>query len=264
MAQFLRDVHISNVKITEDVIIQIAEVFANRAQLLIENATQQSNDDLKPYLTFIIRFDGKGYRLFSIDELLRHFRRANNVERIIITIETPVSLRSNRAVGEHLEARFDKLEEKNCYISVTSDDSDWVDSSYSAVQEILSKHKTKNGWARSGWSTLTIQLLGVVFGFALSLWAASEISPSLSIENSFVITFFFALLIFSNAWSYINNIVLARVHRIFPNIQFYRPDKDRINWLLQGLIIGIATAFMLYVFGALFTFIAGFISELPK
>ncbi len=265
MAQFLRDVYVSNIKITEDVIIQLAEVFANRAQPLIDNSIQQKNDDLNPYLTFIIRFDGKGYRLFSVEELLRHFKRAKSVERLIITIETPVSLRSNRAVGEHLEARFDKLDEKNCSISVTSDDSDWVDSSYSAVQETISKYKTKNGWARSGWSTLTIQLLGVVLGFALSLWAASEISPSLpSIENSFIIVFIFALLMFSNAWGYINNIVLFKVHNIFPNILFYRPDKDRINWLIQGLIIGVTTAFMLSVFGGLFAFIAKIVNEIPK
>lgn len=264
MAQFLRDTHLKNVKVTEDTLVQLTEVFANRGQPLIDAATQQQNDDKKPFLTFIIRFDGKGYRLFSLEELIRHFRRANEVERIVITIETPESLRSNRLVGEHLDVRFDKIEENNCFISVTADDSDWVDASYSAVSEIINKHKTKNGWARSGWSTLTIQLLGVVGGFALSLWAASRISPSLSIENAFVITFFFALLIFSNAWSYINTIVLSRVHRTFPNIQFYRPDKDRINWLLQALIGGIATAFMLYIFSLLFTFIGEFLSEIPK
>ena len=264
MAQFLRDVHLSNVKVTEDVIVQLTEVVANRAQSLLDSSTAQENEDNKSFLTFIIRFDGKGYRLFSLDELRRHFKRANDVERLIITIETPVSLRTNRLVGEHLEVRLDTLDEKNCYLSVTSDDSDWVDASYSSVQELLNKHKTRNGIARSGWSTLTIQLLGVIAGFALSLWAASQISPTLSIENSFVITFFFALLIFSNAWSYINSYVLARVHRIFPNIQFYRPDKDRINWLMQALIGGVATAFMLYVFSLLFSFIGGFISEIPK
>ena len=262
MAQFLRDAHITNTKVTEDTLHQLTEVFANRAQPLMEAAGQ--DDDKKPFLTFIIRFDEKGYRLFSLDELVRYFNRANEVERIIITIETPISLRSNRLVGEHLEIRLDGQEEKNCYISVTSDDSDWVDASYSAVMDIINKHKTRNGIARSGWSTLTIQLFGVIAGFGLSLWAASRISPSLSIDNAFVITFFFALLIFSNTWGYINNIVLARVHKIFPNIQFYRPDKDRVNWLMQALIGGAATALMLYVFGLIFSYIGEFISAIPK
>jgi len=172
MAQFLRDIHLGNIKVTEDVLSQLTEVFANRAQPLFDSANQQQKEEKKPFLTFIIRFDGKGYRLFSLEELLRHFKRATVVERIIITIETSESLRSNRLVGEHLEIRFDKLDDKLCYLSVTSDDSDWVDASYSAVLDIVNKHKTKNGWARSGWSTLTIQLLGVIAGFALSLWAA--------------------------------------------------------------------------------------------
>ncbi|MCH8040154.1 MAG: hypothetical protein IH977_07395 [Nitrospinae bacterium] len=264
MAQFLRDVHISNIKIKEDVIIQLAEVFANRANALISSAQKQGNDDNKLFLTFIIRFDGKGYRVFALADLLRYFQRAKVIERIIFSIETAVSLRSNREVGEHLSLWLDKIDPQKCYLSVTSDDSDWVDSSYSAVQEILTKCKTKNGWARSGWSTLTIQLLGVAVGFGLSIWAATLISPNLSIENAFVITFFFALLIFSNAWGYINNIVLAYVHSVFPNIQFYRPDKDRVNWVMQGIIGGLATALMLYLLNLLFSYIGKFLSEIPK
>lgn len=264
MAQYLRDIHISNTKITEDVLVQLTEILAIRMQPLNDIAAQQQNDNKKPFLAFVIRFDGKGYRLFNLDELLRHFRRATEVQRILITIETPESLKSNRLVGEHIDIMLDKLDEKNCYLSVTSDDSDWVEASYSAFVEVINKHKTRYGLARSGWSTLLIQLLGVITGFTLSLWAALRISPKLAIENAFVITFFFALLIFSNAWVYINNIVLNRVHKIFPNIQFYRPDKDRINWILQGLLISVAGALMLYVFSLVFTFIGEFLSEIPK
>lgn len=145
MAQFLRDVHLSNIKVTEDLLNQLTEVFANRAQLLNNSATAQGNERKKPFLTFIIRFDSKGYRLFTHNELLLHIRRADEVERVIVTIETPESLASNRHVGEYLEVKFDKHEEKNCSLSVTSDHSDWVDASYSAVMEVINKHKTKTG-----------------------------------------------------------------------------------------------------------------------
>ena len=186
------------------------------------------------------------------------------MERVIITIETPESLTSNRHVGEHLEVKFDSLEDKNCFLSVTSDHSDWVDASFSAVMEVINKNKTKTGWVRSCWSTLTIQLLGVIGSFALSLWAAEAISPKLSIQNAFVITFFFALLLFSNAWGYLNTIILNNVSRTFPNIEFYRPDKDRLNWLMQALIAGIVTAFMLYIFTRLFSYIGDFLVQIPK
>lgn len=264
MARFLRDVRISNVSINEDAVVQLAEVFAARAHPLQEAAEAAGNEDGKPFLTFILRFDDKGYRLFSIDELLHHFRRAKDVERIIITIETVESLRTNRVVGDHLEVRLDKNDINNNLLSVTSDDSDWVDSSYSAVQDILAKCKTRHGWARSAWSTLGVQLLGVIVGFGLSLWAASRIAEKLVIDNAFIITFLFALLIFSNAWGYINNAVLRYVHQVFPNIQFYRPDKDRANWLMQALIGGVAATLAAYLLGGLFSYIGEFLSGLSR
>jgi len=264
MARFLRDVRISNISINEDAIAQLAEVFTARALPLQQAAEAAGDEDGRPFLTFILRFDDKGYRLFTLDELIHHFRRAKEVERIIFTIETAVSLRTNRVVGDHLELRLDKNDENNNLLSVTSDDSDWVDSSYSSVQEILSKYKTRYGWARSAWSALAIQLLGVAGGFGLSLWAASSISGKLSIENAFIITFLFALLIFSNAWGYINNAVLRYVHHVFPNVQFYRPDKDKANWLMQAIIGGIAAALAVYLLGGLFSYIGDFLGGLSK
>lgn len=264
MARFLRDVRISNVSINEDSIVQLSEVFAARARPLQEAAEAKGNEDGKTFLTFILRFDDKGYRIFSIDELLHHFRRAKDVERLIITIETVASLKTNRVTGDHLELKLDKKDENNNLLSVTSDDSDWVDSSYSAVHEILAKCKTRHGWARSAWSALGIQILGVMGGFGLSLWAASRISQKLTIENAFIITFLFALLVFSNVWGYVNNIVLRYVHKVFPNIQFYRPDKDRVNWFMQAVIGGVAATLAAYLFGGLFSYIGDFLGALSK
>ena len=153
-------------------------------------------------------------------------------------------------IGDHLELRLDKKDENNNLLSVTSDDSDWVDSSFSAVQEILSKCKTRNGWVRSAWSALGIQILGVIGGFGFSLWAASRISQKLTIENAFVITFLFSLLIFSNVWGYINSIVVRYVHRVFSNVQFYLPDKDRIKIkiLINSFFSGISAPFQVKTF----------------
>lgn len=262
MAKFLRDIRLSNIKINEELLIQLSEVFSARASLLKSNEGIQENEENKIFLTFILRFDDKGYRFFTAPELIQYFRRAKEIERLIITVETGISLRSNRAVGDHLELRLDKIDNNNNLLSVTSDDSDWVDSSFSAVQEVLTKCKTRNGWARSAWSALGIQILGVVGGFGLSLWAASKISQKLTIENAFIITFLFAFLIFSNVWGYINNLILKYFYKIFPSIQFYRPDKDKINWLMQAIIGGIAAAFAFYLLGQLFAYIGDFLATL--
>ncbi|OGP83931.1 MAG: hypothetical protein A2Z08_07670, partial [Deltaproteobacteria bacterium RBG_16_54_11] len=182
MAQFLRDERIANLTIDREAVAQFAAVFEKRWKAL--NVEQGDNK----IMFYVIRFDNKGYRVFSTNELFQYFDQAKEVERIIFTIETETSIRSNRNIGAYLELRFDGRDPNFCYISVTSDDSDWVDASFSAVHEVVSKFKNKNSWARSPWMPLLIQLGGVFLGFVISLWAAVIISPKLNLENAFVIT----------------------------------------------------------------------------
>ena len=51
MAQFLRDVHLSNIKVTEDILIQLTEAFANRAKLLNDSDAAQGNKNKQPFMT---------------------------------------------------------------------------------------------------------------------------------------------------------------------------------------------------------------------
>jgi hypothetical protein len=95
--------------------------------------------------------------------------------------------------------------------------------------------------------------VGVTLGFVLSLWAATKLAPKLSIENAFVFTFFFILLIFSNTWTYVNQLILRVVNLAFPNVKFLRRDKERLHWLLQAVIGGIAGAAVLFFLNQVFT-----------
>ena len=260
MAQFLRDERIANLTIDRGALVQLASVFENRRQALNIEPSQSDNK----FLFYVIRFDNKGYRVFSIDELLQYYDQAKEVERIIFTVETGTSVSSNRNVGTHLELRFDGRDPNLCYISVTSGDSDWVDASFSAVHETLSKFKNKNSWARSAWMQLFIQLGGVFLGFVLSLWAAAVISPKLNLQNAFVITFLFALLIFSNTWTYFGTLILKTVNKYFPNLKFFRPAKDRIHWLMQAVIGGITAAIVIYLLSLGFSFIGNFLGKITS
>ncbi|MEK6771308.1 MAG: membrane domain protein, partial [Pseudomonadota bacterium] len=172
MAHYLRDERVTNLSINADNLAQLSAVFADRADAL--NAKVPENDDSgkKAFLTYIIRFDNKGYRVFSLEDLLRYFRLAKEVERVLFTVETGESLRSNRLIGTYLELRVDEKDPNACFLAVTSDDKDWVDASFSAVQDVLIKCKNRNGWARSAWTHFGVQIVGVTFGFILSLWAA--------------------------------------------------------------------------------------------
>jgi len=249
MAHFLRDQQISNVSLTEDNLVQIGSAFEVRAVMLSANIPDNDGGDKQAFLTFIIRFDNKGYRVFSIEDLLMYFRQAKSVERVLFTVETGESLRSNRQIGTFMELRLDEKDPNTSTLAVTSDDKDWVDASFAAIQDVMVKCQIRNGWVRTAWTMFIVQLVGVTLGFILSLWAAAKIAPMLAIENSLIFSFLFVLLVFSNTWTYLNQLILGAMNSAFPNIKFVRRDKDRLHWLLQAIVGGVVGAIVLYVLG---------------
>jgi hypothetical protein len=206
------------------------------------------------FLSYIIRFDNKGYRVFDLDSLLNYFRQAHYVERIAFTLESVASIRTNRNIGSVMELQLDQRDPNRCLLMVTSDDKDWVDSSFSAVNDVISKCKNINGFARSPWTHLVIQLVGVLLGFVASLWVGTQIAPNLKIENAFLISFLLALLIFSNLWAYVNLRLQSLVNSTFPNLKLYRPKPDRMHWLMQAIIGGVVVAFTIYLLNLLFSY----------
>ncbi|MDP1644506.1 MAG: hypothetical protein Q8K35_06660 [Thiobacillus sp.] len=262
MAHFLRDQLISNVLITEESLTQLSAIFEDREKMLNGIAAATKSEDDEATLVFIIRFDNKGYRVFSIDDLLRYFQQAKSVERVLITLETTRSLRNNRQAGTFMELRLDEMEPHTSFLNVTSDDKDWVEASFSAVQEALDKYRHRTGWVRTAWTTFSVQLVGVTLGFLLSLWAAAKLSPKLIIESPFVISFIFVFLLFSNTWSYLNQIILRVLNIAFPNIKFIRRDKERLHWLIQAVVGGAVGAAVLYFLSQAGTFFLDLLSSL--
>ncbi len=262
MAHFLRDQHVTNLSVDEDSLRQINAVFESRERAINADVPEDDNTGKRAFLAYIIRFDNKGYRVFSVEDLLRYFHQAKEVERVIFTVETGESLRSGRQLGTFLELRLDERDPNGCSLTVTSNNGDWVDSSFSAVQDVLVKCENKNGWVRTAWTQLAVQIIGVTLGFVLSLWAAVKISPKLAIQNSFVISFLFVLLIFSNTWTHLNQKVISFIYAHFPNLKFYRPRRDRMHWLMRAIIGGIALAVMLYILSWAFSYVGDILGSL--
>lgn len=246
MGNHLRDEYVKNVLIDEDTIKKINDEFKKF------ESNSASTSTKRPVLFYIIRFDNKGYRVFSIDELLQYFRQAKTVERIIFKLETQENISTNGAAGTTAELALDQKDTNLCMLKITSDDNDLVNSSFLKIQEILDGAKNKNGWVRTAWTQLAIQILGIIFAFILSLWGASKISSKLIIENSFAICFLFIFLVFSNMWSYLNNRIFALLNSIFPNIKFHRSHKDTTHWFTQAIAGGIALALTLWVLNLVF------------
>ena len=262
MAHFLRDQLISNVSITEESLSQLSAIFEEKEKILNEISADLKTEDNEAVLTYIIRFDNKGYRVFSIDDLLRYFKQAKSVERVLITLETTKSLRNNRQSGTFMEVRLDEKEPHASFLNVTSDDKDWVEASFCSIQEALDKYRHRTGWVRTAWTAFAVQIVGVSLGFILSLWAASKFSPRLAIESPFVISFIYVFLLFSNTWNYLNQIILRILNIAFPNIKFLRRGKEHWHWLIQTVVGGAVGAAVLYFLSQAGTFLLAILSAL--
>jgi hypothetical protein len=248
MERFLRDENINNLTINEDSLIRISDDLLLKADSINKTLPENgAGNDKQQIVTFIIRLDNKGYRFYHIDDVLRHYRTAKKVERIVITMESIEAIKTNRIGGTHIEVRFDINDKNNCLISVSSDNSDFVESSYSTVSEVIESLKNKNGLIRNGWTPFIVQITGVILGFIFSLWAAMKIAPQLKIESPFFVSVLFTFLVFSNVWTYLNQQILNLLSYCFPNILFSRKGKDNLHWLMQTIIGGIVLAITLYL-----------------
>ncbi|MBS0498390.1 MAG: hypothetical protein JSR51_12190 [Proteobacteria bacterium] len=262
MAIYLRDQQISNIAIDEDAIREIVSIFTERYVELHAEVGPTPSPANQPLFHYIIRFDNKGYKVFSSDELLRYFHQANEVGRLIFTVESRQAFTTNRQFGSFVELRLDAKEPAACTLVSTSDTKDWAEASFSAVHEVISKYKTKNGFVRSPWTNLIIQLFGVVIMFLISLWAAFSLAPQIKVENPFVISFLFILLILSNIWTYLNPALLWALSRLFPNVDFVRSEKARLHWLIQTIVGSAVFALVVYILGSVSAFLLRIVGEL--
>jgi len=253
MGSFLRDEYVRNVTINEDALRVLSDYFLERAAQV--NAGPNQQKDKTVFVSYVIRFDNKGYRFTNYDDVEKFYLQATEVERVILTLESPESLRSNRMFGTYMELRLDSRDMNNCVLVTSSDDQNWVDSAFCGVRELIEKQTNRNKYVRNAWTHFLVQIAGVTLGFILSLWAALKVAPYLTIENAFVVSFLFTFLVFSNIWTYINQQILLVLNHYFPNLRFTRKGKDRLHWLLQALVAGIVVAFTLFALNLLFSFV---------
>ncbi len=234
MAQFLRDQQLTNITIAEADLDRLNDLFL--ARVTVHNQGIPAGNPALAIPFYVIRFDNKGYRFIDFADVRRCFREARAIERVVFTIDSTENRRSQSLTGIQFELRLDAKDLKGNYLVVTADSKDWVDATFSAFSEILSGQRSMSRYVRTQWTGLLVQILGVATGFVFSLWAAFKIAPKLSFEQSFVVTFFFALLIYSNVWGYINAQIWRLIDFAFPNVRFQRDDKDFWYRAVQTLV----------------------------
>lgn len=257
MSHFLRDQLLNNLTIHKDSLKHINSIFEARGQTAKTNINElDEHKNRKAFLTYIIRFENKGYRVFSLDELFSLFNNAKNVERVIYTLEDTESLQTNRSAGTFLELRLDAQDQNMCLLHATSDDRDWVESSISSVHEALEKYKNKNGLFRTNWTQFAVQIFGVLIGFIFSIWGALKIAPKVLIDNAFLIMFILLFLVFSNIWTFVYQKILSYINLIFPNIKFVRQNKYALHWMQQAVTGTLLVSIMVFLLNKGFVFFA--------
>ncbi len=87
MARFLRDERPTNHTIDEEALIQIDAAFRSRIASMPEVAS--NNDDSYAVLFYIIRFDNKGYKVFSLQK--------SSALRSILSLRTALRPTSRKA-----------------------------------------------------------------------------------------------------------------------------------------------------------------------
>lgn len=261
MGTFLRDQHIKNVSVNEELLQQINRFLCERessTNALLEEKGAAQDDFL--LLNYIVRFDSRGYKLTDFSDVKKYYSQASNVERIIYTLDSNRAISSNKQQGTSIELRFDSNDPNNTYIQISSDDGDLVDSVFCGLLEILKKYQNHNGKIRNAWTQVLIQTLGVGLGFVASLIIALKVYPFVKIESAFVITFLFTFLVFSNTWGYINQQLLNLVNRLFPNIRFIRAGRYRWTWVWQSLVGGLIVAFALLIINGILDWVIKILS----
>lgn len=259
MGQYLRDKEISHIAIDNAALSRLVDVIAAQGLSMPEYNPPQvaggvnSNPAVK--LSYLIRFDEKGYRVSSKTQLLRLFDDAAEVERVILELLSDDAATTNRITGSYMDLRLDTNETAVGFLTVSSDDEGWMRACFAAVEDVLSRCDSRTSyWARHPIVDLALQLTAVFVGFIASLWGASKISPYLTIENAFLISFLLVLLVFSNLWVPIANKARQLLRSTFPKVRFDRPAKDKLAWFYRSVVTGLVLASALYILGLLFTY----------
>lgn len=239
MAQFLRDQQIRNFSIT---IARIEELFSLFERFGSVLRTQGAED---VFVSCVIRFDEKGHRVFSFDDLKRIYQQAEYVERLVFSVETGESLRSNRHAGAFMDLRLDRTE-TNGFLTVSADDPRWVDAGFSAVTEALAKSRAWYRFVRHPLIELVIQVTGVALVFLFSLAAAKMLASHVTVDNPFLIAFMFVFLLSANVWGYLQRQIHGAIGRMFPNVQFVKEGREYLHWFVQGCVTAVAGAIVMY------------------
>lgn len=244
MPNFIRDVVVRNLIITDESLEALHTALLQRVNA--HNVSTQ-DDQRKLIPQYVVRFDSRGYRTFSVEEAWGYYKGANVVERVLLHAQSALGVMSNNLHGEQIEIRLDADRKSTSHILVSGDSKDWVEATFSALETELNRQKsTMTAIVRTQWTALVVQILGVLTGILLVLWLATLSAPMLKdVEYPRAVSFAFWFLVYSNLWTYVYQRALDGIDKLFPNVRFSRAGEPWTEVLMrQGLEAAAIAAFL--------------------
>ncbi|MBX9297694.1 hypothetical protein K5M33_11520 [Chromobacterium vaccinii] len=235
MAFFMHDQSVQNITLDEASIRQINTIFQRRRESLRAELAEQNI-----YLTYIIRFDNKGYKIFSIDELIQYFNQAKSIDRIVFTIESDLSISTARRTGTYFELFLNSNNTINSGLIAFSDNhKEWAENSFNETYNILDKFKNSNYFAHHPLSKLAARLISLFILFLLSILITIKIPLNPKLENGKPFAFLLIFLAFSNIYTYLIQLSSWFLTQQFPSIKFSNTTSRATHWFIQAIILAV-------------------------
>jgi len=245
-SQYLRDQKLTNLTFDCEALKTLnkeIEQIAEKQNSLLNAAQLQPQERISRILlrTYIIRFDGKGFRYYEFSEVMHAYENATTVEWVNIIIDSAVSRNTNS--GKKFQLQLNALDPNGSWLTVEDDDKDWMDVTFSNVHEILMRNANRYWFVRNEVTPLLIQIAGAMTIFYLSMLGGKILAPRLQID--FLFSFFATFLFLSNLWTFISNWFLRAFNFFWPNIRFTRKKEE--PWFLRAMFSTVVGAGLLWV-----------------
>ncbi|WP_218619062.1 hypothetical protein, partial [Pseudomonas aeruginosa] len=188
----------------------------------------------------VVRFDNRGYKAYGTDDVMAYWQQAFKIERTVFSIDSVASLNSNKAVGSYAELKLD-VEEGNCWLTVSSDDREWLDGTFNSIEQYLSSCKNKNSLVRTPWTPLITYVTGQALILVFSLWLAVKISPRLAVDNPVLVGFIILFFLYLPIWQVLHGQLIRYVGLAFPHIKFHKQSRT-LHWFGQAIVGAVVLA----------------------
>ncbi|EGQ8028974.1 hypothetical protein ACWOKN_004305 [Vibrio vulnificus] len=292
MANFLRDELLKNITIDEELLIQLSQelhvcvgelnqeirtAYYNthefQQKIKAEEELVENNSGrpfVEPYIpkyrvSYIIRFDNKGYIVDTIEDLVNYFKTSKNVERLIMQIKPEVDNQvigvSSRVNNCFIEFKVDTINPYNCSFSVTGDDKGWVTANYSSFKDLIGNKYNRAILKHSPFVDIFLASCLNLFGLLLSLVTASVIKPFF--DDSLILSFIVVLFVFLSIQPIISQGFFFLLNKFRSNITIKnKNNKETLDWLVKAVVGTVASGVIIYYFSKFGKFILGILKNI--